>query len=752
MKTSFKDLLTENNIIIPIIQRDYAQGRTDVKTTKIRKNFLDAIFEVLNQRSSTLPEKGLELDFIYGFSTKSDSKTTFAPIDGQQRLTTLWLLYWYISVKENKKASPEQTQFLANFRYETRHSTTVFCEKLLRFIPTFNYNNIDEEIKNQAWYFEAWAFDPSIRAMLVMLKDIEQRYNQLNSDNVWDILNHSQNPFCFYKLDMEKVGLPDDLYIKMNSRGKALTEFEYFKAGFSEVINNVDLKKRFENSVDQKWAECIWTIVHEKYKNDSKTDIALLVDDSFIRLINFISDILSYKQGVTFIEINHSLEDTIKLYQNEENLIFLFEVLDCIVELQKNNPSFWVDLFYTSKGDFTIEKSRIFFQNSNINLLEKCLFNYEKNGKGFAYPEQLLLYACIIHLVKKTKNFSIAARIVRNLVANSENELGRKIGSSFHEIEEFVQSFDFKTLDHFKSDQIKEEKEKFHFINQNHDYAESIYRLEDSDILRGCISIFDFDSKTDIRARRFLTLFDEDDVNTDFVKRSNLLLCFGDYSQDYGGLRNLLASAKGVWRNFITTPAFNKSQLQSKTKQVLIKCLDYFEINPIVSIEWMIDETLNKYDDLPKDWIYYFLKYPRFRMNCNKGNYFWNNGNHYPQYKMKERQFNGYHWDPFLSEIKELVNTDSLRLDIGGEMQFIVGNELLQIKSHQKGFLVESKNDSVSASLIYQKLIDSKVITEEGLLVINQNTEFIDLEDRVMICVTFVSNILNGRILSETSQ
>lgn len=750
MKTSFTDLLSDNNIVIPIIQRDYAQGRNDAKTAKIRKDFLDAIFEVLHQRSNTFHDNGLELDFIYGFSTKSDNKTTFAPIDGQQRLTTLWLLFWYISVKEKEKVSIEQKQLLANFRYETRHSTTVFCEQLIRFTPTFEYKSIVEEINNQAWYFEAWTFDPSIKAMLVMLKDIEQRYNELNSDKVWDILNHSQNPFYFYKLDMEKVGLPDDLYIKMNSRGKPLTEFEYFKAGFLEIIKNEELKRRFEKNIDQKWAECIWTIVHEKFKNNPNIDVALLVDDCFMRLLNFLSDVLAYKQKIAFVEINHSTEDTSKLYQNEENLIFLFDVLDCIVDLQKNSPSFWVDLFYTSKDNFALGKTRIFFQNSNINLLEKCLFNYDKNGKGFAYPEQLLFFACLIHLLKETNDFSNAARIVRNLVANSENELrDTTIGFSFNEIEKFVQSFNFELLDHFKSDQIKEEKDKFNYTNQINTIVEQIYKLEDSDIVRGCISIFDFDSKIEIRAKIFLELFDEDLVNSDFVNRSNLLLCFGDYSQNDGELTNLLASAKGIWRKFITTPAYNKSQLTSKTKLVLMECLDYFETNQSVSIEQKVEETLKQYENSPKDWIYYFLKYNSFRNNCNKGYYFWNDANPYPLFKMKERQFNGYHWDPFLIEIKDQVKNAILSLDIGGEMQMILGNDLLQIKSQPNGFLFESKNDSNSQNLMYNKLLEDKAITPAGLLEINQNNENIDMEDRVGKGVALITGIINDKLRME---
>jgi len=745
MKASFTDILSRNNIVIPIIQRDYAQGRTDIKTAKIRKDFLQAIFEVLQERIESSSVKGLELDFIYGFSTASADKTTFAPIDGQQRLTTLWLLLWYISVRESIPNG--EKQLLGNFRYETRHSTTVFCERLIQFAPAFDRQDITNEIKNQSWYFEAWDFDPSIRAMLVMLNDIERRYLELKSDKIWAIFNHPQNPFYFYKLDMEKVGLPDDLYIKMNSRGKPLTEFEYFKAGFLDVIKNDDLKKRFEDSIDQKWAECIWEIVLEKVKGKPNIDVALLVDDCFLRLINYISDVLAYKQGLPFTEINNSIEDTERIYKKDENLLFLFDVLDCIVELHQTNPAFWTGLFYTSKDEFAVGLSRIFFQNSQTNLLEKCLFYYSKSGNGFSYPEQLLLHACIVHLLKKTSDFHRVARIVRNLVANSEYELRDKtIGLSFSEIEAFVQSFDFKQLDHFKSDQIKEEEEKYHFINLSISVAEHIYKLEDSDILRGCISLFDLDDKFVSRKDVFLDLFDEDSIQADFINRSNLLLCFGDYSQDDGDQTNLLARARGVWRTFLTTPAYNKAQLQSKTKVILLDCLDFFSANKSVSVERKIHETLNHYENSSKDWKYYFLKYPNFRDHCNKGYYYWNSDNPYPLFKMKEKQFNGYHWDPFLIEIKEQINEPYIELDNGGEMQMTFGNNLFQIKSHPKGFVVENKNDAALQNEVFSKLMNDKMISPEGLLLVIQDAENLDLEDRVVRGVSLIKDIIKASI------
>lgn len=73
----------------------------------------------------------------------------------------------------------------------------------------------------------------------------------------------------------------------------------------------------------------------------------------------------------------------------------------------------------------------------------------------------------------------------------------------------------------------------------------------------------------------------------------------------------------------------------------------------------------------------------------------------------------------------------------------IIGSDMLQIKSQSNGFLVDNKNESNSLNIIYDKLIEDETITPNGLLVINQNTENIDLENRVEIGVAFINAIIN---------
>jgi uncharacterized protein with ParB-like and HNH nuclease domain len=93
---SFLELINDKKILIPVIQRDYAQGRIDAKATEIRNNFLSAIIDNLISNESA----PLLLDFIYG-STADDN--TFTPLDGQQRLTTLFLFLCLLEMEKTFK-------------------------------------------------------------------------------------------------------------------------------------------------------------------------------------------------------------------------------------------------------------------------------------------------------------------------------------------------------------------------------------------------------------------------------------------------------------------------------------------------------------------------------------------------------------------------------------------------------------------------------------------------------------------------
>ena len=92
-KLSFLDIFNKlkiSEIKIPRIQRDYVQGIDSDRINSIRKNLIEGLVRAVKGGEP------LDLNYIYGVVEGKK----FIPLDGQQRLTTLFLFHWYIALKE----------------------------------------------------------------------------------------------------------------------------------------------------------------------------------------------------------------------------------------------------------------------------------------------------------------------------------------------------------------------------------------------------------------------------------------------------------------------------------------------------------------------------------------------------------------------------------------------------------------------------------------------------------------------------
>ena len=135
---TYIELIENNTIIIPEIQRDYAQGRKNNKIKEIRNNFLNDLIEQLTNKNESTP---MVLDFIYG-STQENKSISFIPLDGQQRLTTLFLLHWYL--KPDDSTILRDANGDAKFTYYTRISSKDFCNELVKC----NLSEIKSKVSN----------------------------------------------------------------------------------------------------------------------------------------------------------------------------------------------------------------------------------------------------------------------------------------------------------------------------------------------------------------------------------------------------------------------------------------------------------------------------------------------------------------------------------------------------------------------------------------------------------------------------
>ena len=275
-KVSFWKLLNDKKIVIPIIQRDYAQGREGKEF--LRERFLGQLFDALKGT------KPLVLDFVYG-SVEAD---TFYPLDGQQRLTALWLLHWYLALYAG--TLPEDGKMLKRFSYETRISSRTFCQKLCGITQPYKpqKHGIATFVRNQTWFYSAYEQDPTIQSMLCMLNGTDISDNNkmeitdgieeyciktvLTKEKAQELLERLKGDdalICFYLLNMEDKNMPltDDLYIKMNARGKVLTDFENFKvdllkyklpSGEYLIPENDMSDESFSLLLDTRWTDLFW--------------------------------------------------------------------------------------------------------------------------------------------------------------------------------------------------------------------------------------------------------------------------------------------------------------------------------------------------------------------------------------------------------------------------------------------------------------------------------------------------------------
>src|SRR5256885_4096795 len=132
---SFRKLIEDwQRVEVPLLQRDYAQGRQSQKD--LRNDFLGAI-----QTSLSLPpdewKPPLNLDFVYG-SLEAGTASRFLPLDGQQRLTTLFLLHWYLAWRDSRLSEFSTMMWdggHSRFTYAVRPSSTEFFDALVNFVP-----------------------------------------------------------------------------------------------------------------------------------------------------------------------------------------------------------------------------------------------------------------------------------------------------------------------------------------------------------------------------------------------------------------------------------------------------------------------------------------------------------------------------------------------------------------------------------------------------------------------------------------
>ena len=607
-----EEVVQLQKIAIPLIQRDYAQGRMDGDVNRVRTRFLSALYNAIT-------DKPITLDFVYG---DIDEKGVMTPLDGQQRLTTLFLLHWYAAKKEN--IAKEESEFLARFSYETRYSARYFCAELVKFCPSFN-EKISAEIINQAWFPLDWKKDPTISSMLVMLDAINDKFKDV--EDIWSKLKNGA--ITFYFLPIKDMGLTDELYIKMNSRGKPLTLFEHFKAELEREIRTLDDKTGNKNAerivakIDKTWTDLLW-----RYRNSGSGDAAddNIIDDEFLRYFKFICDIICYRSGKSPQGYSNDVFELLHLYfscndevNSPKNIATLESFFDCWCNIGGfANPTQFLESFMS----FNHADGKIIVDTRyKVDIFEDCIHSYsDKSGRLRQFPLNriVLLYAITMYLQNQAtvtyEEFVRRIRIVNNLIQNSEDEVSDRLDRN--RIPAILQAVDAIILkgeidenldNNFNVNQIQEEKDKITFLINNPSKSDELFILEDHPMLKGQISIVGLDNLD--YYDRFVSLF-----NCSWDKIDCALMTFGNYGQQERNNWRYQFASKSMQLAWDELFHMSANKGFDNTKAILIALLesntnfDNSVLDSIISSDIAECENNSTYP-----WTYYYVKYSVFR-------------------------------------------------------------------------------------------------------------------------------------------
>ena len=346
---------------------------------------------------------------------------------------------------------------------------------------------LSEEIVDQAWFPLDWKKDPTISSMLEMLDAIQVEF--ADTQGIWDRLKN--NAITFYFLPIKDMGLTDELYIKMNSRGKPLTQFEHFKAELERELRKIDepTAKRIIKKIDLDWTDMIW-----RYRGNDN-----VIDDEFLRYFKFICDIICYQNGGTTQGKSNDEFDLLKEYfsgQNKNvlaNIQTLEEYFDCWSKLNGDNtPDKFLERNIShdhQAGKIKIEKRYA------VNIFNDCVRTYgDITGNGnrvFPLNRIVLLYAVISYLLNKDtitdSDFSRRLRIVNNLIQNSEDEIsdsefrtsGNRMPAILKQVDAIIRTgkIDDSIEKNLNLNQLAEEAIKITWVENNPDKAEDLFEL-----------------------------------------------------------------------------------------------------------------------------------------------------------------------------------------------------------------------------------------------------------------------------------
>lgn len=482
-------------IVVPRIQRDYVQGSN--KAIKI--SFCKAIVDVLNQCIEEQNRPKMNLNFIYGLSKDGE----FIPVDGQQRLTTLWILHLYFAVRAKSSLKPQLS-------YSVREYSEDFCQQLTDNLYQV-IENQEMDIMRQPWFVRSWKKDPTVQAIVSMLNYLHSlvyQKGQAYYEKIWTILCSDDCPITFSLMNPKGEDVNDDLYLKMNSRGRLLSEYENTKSWLDRFVKKENVTWR--TRIDNEWTDLVWesrqsnNIDNEQLRllynliiaywmmRDKDSADAICDVEQVDGIAELMGECLSSK-----VNKEDALESTILARLNSATNYTI--PLYALGKLNIISPSFFDEV--AQYYDVLVEHKQ------EIDNLSVLLFENEKEQTFYnrflsnhhTYIDSVYTIAILLFFKYNPKDLNLLQewmRLVRNIVQNIRidsvdpfvgiSKLLLELAPNSSNIYEYLSRVQYEDIESsFAREQMTEEIYKAHLLKQNPNFKDVLWKMEDLSFFKG---------------------------------------------------------------------------------------------------------------------------------------------------------------------------------------------------------------------------------------------------------------------------
>lgn len=352
-KYSILDILEFKNLdqfIVPEIQRDYVWKVTDVL------HLLSSIKDGFEGSKKDIPYLG----FIYAYNDK-DYVYKYFLVDGQQRMTTIFLLLLACHQKIGKKL-PEYLfkQEKLKLDYKVRQATHDFLTDLVRHCKE-NPSDFNLLIKDQVWFHKEYETDRTIYNIVENYNAIRKWTDCFDQKQTEEFLKFVENKVELSYFDIENGRQGEELYIYMNSRGRHLEQNETLKANYLSNLEIISEKER-RGLEWEKWQDFFW-----KHRGDNPdADAGFNEFLQIVQIINMsvlgkssdeISNFASGKsnQVIDFKLLPKKFEELEKYFKSFEWLVTSKRVIKFFKEYEKSEN------FFTSSSSIDLWRKQIYY-------------------------------------------------------------------------------------------------------------------------------------------------------------------------------------------------------------------------------------------------------------------------------------------------------------------------------------------------------------------------------------------------------